>query len=94
MYENRLCTYHHQTAVCSPVLHPFGDITCGFRQTAVYGHNFCRAAAVAFNLILRNIVRVAVVDKVCDFLIFIGKLVVVGVICKYRLTLTSKASVL
>ena len=52
-------------------------------QTAVYGHNFCRAAGVAFNLILRNIIRVAVVDKVADFIIFIGKLVVVGVVCEF-----------
>ena len=49
----------------------------------MYGHNFCRAAGVAFNLILRNIIRVAVVDKVADFIIFIGKLVVVGVVCKF-----------
>ncbi|XP_041368219.1 choline transporter-like protein 2 isoform X3 [Gigantopelta aegis] len=46
-------------------------------MTAVYGRNFCMAAKDAFFLILRNIVRVVVIDKITDFLLFIGKLVVV-----------------
>ncbi|XP_074655894.1 choline transporter-like protein 2 isoform X3 [Tubulanus polymorphus] len=45
---------------------------------AVYGKNFCTSAKNAFFLILRNIVRVVVIDKVTDFVIFIAKLVVVG----------------
>jgi len=45
-------------------------------MTAIYGKNFCTAAKDAFFLIMRNIVRVAVVDKVTDFIMFIGKLVV------------------
>lgn len=48
--------------------------------TAIYGYNFCKAAMQAFSLILRNIIRVAVVDKVTDFIVFIGKLVVVGAV--------------
>ncbi|XP_046561231.1 choline transporter-like protein 2 [Haliotis rubra] len=48
--------------------------------TAVYGKNFCSAARKAFMLILENIVRVAVVDKVTNFLLFIAKLVVVGAV--------------
>ncbi|XP_067662582.1 choline transporter-like protein 2 [Haliotis asinina] len=48
--------------------------------TAVYGKNFCSAARKAFMLILENVVRVAVVDKVTNFLLFIAKLVVVGAI--------------
>ncbi|KAK2157275.1 hypothetical protein LSH36_194g05083 [Paralvinella palmiformis] len=47
---------------------------------AVYGKNFCTSAKNAFFLILRNIVRVAVVDKTTDFLMFIGKLMVVGAV--------------
>ena len=47
-------------------------------QIAVYGKNFCVSAKNAFFLIMRNIVRVAVVDKVADFLLLISKLVVVG----------------
>ncbi|KAK3576036.1 hypothetical protein CHS0354_005192 [Potamilus streckersoni] len=46
--------------------------------TAIHGKNFCSAAKDAFLLILRNVVRVVVVDKVTDFLLFIGKLVIVG----------------
>uniref|UniRef100_A0A1W7RAS8 Choline transporter-like protein n=1 Tax=Hadrurus spadix TaxID=141984 RepID=A0A1W7RAS8_9SCOR len=45
---------------------------------AVYGKNFCTSAKDAFSLLMRNIVRVVVLDKVTDFLLFIGKLVVVG----------------
>ncbi|XP_071097416.1 choline transporter-like protein 2 [Haliotis cracherodii] len=48
--------------------------------TAVYGKNFCMGAKKAFVLILENIVRVAVVDKVTNFLLFIAKLVVVGAV--------------
>ncbi|PAA61884.1 hypothetical protein BOX15_Mlig017017g8, partial [Macrostomum lignano] len=44
---------------------------------AIYGRNFCSAARDSFFLILRNIVRVAVVDKVADFVLFISKLVIV-----------------
>lgn len=45
---------------------------------AVYGKNFCTSARDAFSLLMRNIVRVVVLDKVTDFLLFIGKMVVVG----------------
>ncbi|CAH2314470.1 choline transporter 4 [Pelobates cultripes] len=45
---------------------------------AVYGKNFCVSAKNAFNLLMRNIVRVVVLDKVTDLLILFGKLIVVG----------------
>ncbi|ELU15407.1 hypothetical protein CAPTEDRAFT_224558 [Capitella teleta] len=47
---------------------------------AIYGENFCTSAKNAFMLIMRNIVRVAVIDKVTDFLIFVGKLMVTAAI--------------
>ncbi|XP_050412083.2 choline transporter-like protein 2 isoform X1 [Patella vulgata] len=47
-------------------------------MTAIYGKNFCISAKNAFSLILRNIVRVVVIDKVTDFLLFVSKLVVVA----------------
>uniref|UniRef100_A0A7N6A355 Choline transporter-like protein n=1 Tax=Anabas testudineus TaxID=64144 RepID=A0A7N6A355_ANATE len=47
---------------------------------AVYGKNFCTSARDAFFLLMRNIVRVAVLDKVTDFLLFLGKLLVVGIV--------------
>ncbi|XP_061536639.1 choline transporter-like protein 2 isoform X2 [Phycodurus eques] len=47
---------------------------------AIYGKNFCTSAQDAFMLLLRNIVRVAVLDKVTDFLLLLGKLLIVGVI--------------
>ncbi|XP_078010033.1 choline transporter-like protein 2 isoform X6 [Phascolarctos cinereus] len=45
---------------------------------AIYGTNFCTSAKNAFFLLMRNIVRVAVLDKVTDFLFLLGKLLVVG----------------
>ncbi|XP_068238990.1 choline transporter-like protein 4 isoform X3 [Palaemon carinicauda] len=47
---------------------------------AIYGKNFCVSAKNAFSLIMRNIARVVVLDKVTDFLLFIGKMVVVGIV--------------
>ncbi|XP_036371594.1 choline transporter-like protein 4 [Megalops cyprinoides] len=45
---------------------------------AIYGKNFCVSAKNAFMLLMRNIVRVVVLDKVTDLLLFFGKLLVVG----------------
>ncbi|XP_029441783.1 choline transporter-like protein 4 [Rhinatrema bivittatum] len=45
---------------------------------AVYGKNFCTSAKNAFSLLMRNVVRVVVLDKVTDLLILFGKLLVVG----------------
>uniref|UniRef100_A0A0A9ZCJ5 Choline transporter-like protein n=1 Tax=Lygus hesperus TaxID=30085 RepID=A0A0A9ZCJ5_LYGHE len=45
---------------------------------AIHGRNFCLSAKDAFNLLMRNMIRVVVLDKVTDFLFFIGKLVITG----------------
>ncbi|XP_057683877.1 choline transporter-like protein 4 [Corythoichthys intestinalis] len=45
---------------------------------AVYGKNFCTSAKKAFFLIMRNIIRTVILDKVADLLLFFGKLLVVG----------------
>ncbi|XP_072240508.1 choline transporter-like protein 2 isoform X2 [Leuresthes tenuis] len=47
---------------------------------AIYGKNFCTSARDAFFLLMRNVVRVAVLDKVTDFLLFLGKLLIVGIV--------------
>ncbi|XP_075936158.1 choline transporter-like protein 2 isoform X2 [Anarhichas minor] len=49
-------------------------------MVAIYGKNFCTAARDAFLLLMRNMIRVAVLDKVTDFLLFLGKLLVVGLV--------------
>uniref|UniRef100_A0A8C6WQ87 Choline transporter-like protein n=1 Tax=Neogobius melanostomus TaxID=47308 RepID=A0A8C6WQ87_9GOBI len=49
-------------------------------MTAIYGKNFCSAARDAFFLLMRNMIRVAVLDKVTDFLLFLGKLLIVGLV--------------
>ncbi|XP_048870095.1 choline transporter-like protein 2 isoform X2 [Brienomyrus brachyistius] len=47
---------------------------------AIYGKSFCTSARDAFFLLMRNIIRVAVLDKVTDFLLFLGKLLIVGLV--------------
>ncbi|XP_033827647.1 choline transporter-like protein 2 isoform X3 [Periophthalmus magnuspinnatus] len=49
-------------------------------MTAIYGKNFCTSARDAFLLLMRNMIRVAVLDKVTDFLLFLGKLLIVGLV--------------
>ncbi|XP_077833538.1 choline transporter-like protein 2 isoform X10 [Macaca mulatta] len=51
---------------------------------AIYGTNFCTSARNAFFLLMRNIIRVAVLDKVTDFLFLLGKLLIVGSVGKCR----------
>ena len=47
-------------------------------MTAVYGKNFCWSAKESFSLLMRNVARVIVLDSITDFLLFLGKLVIVG----------------
>ncbi|CAM9338575.1 unnamed protein product [Lampetra planeri] len=49
-------------------------------MVAIYGKNFCTSAREAFFLLMRNVIRVAVLDQVTDFLLFLGKLLIVGVV--------------
>ncbi|XP_062840986.1 choline transporter-like protein 2 isoform X4 [Trichomycterus rosablanca] len=49
-------------------------------MVAIYGKNFCVSARDAFFLLMRNVIRVAVLDKVTDFLLFLGKLLIVGIV--------------
>ncbi|CAG11637.1 unnamed protein product, partial [Tetraodon nigroviridis] len=56
---------------------------------AIYGKSFCASARAAFLLLMRNVVRVLVLDRVTDFLLFLGKLLVsggVGVLAFFFLT--------
>ncbi|CAH0747568.1 unnamed protein product [Diatraea saccharalis] len=43
---------------------------------AVHGRNFCKSARDAFSLLMRNIIRVVVLDKVTDFIFFLSKLLI------------------
>ncbi|XP_077940646.1 choline transporter-like protein 2 isoform X1 [Gasterosteus aculeatus] len=49
-------------------------------MVAIYGKSFCTSARDAFLLLMRNMIRVAVLDKVTDFLLFLGKLLIVGLV--------------
>lgn len=53
-------------------------------EIAVYGYSFCKAAKRAFELITRNVLRVAAVNLIGDFLLFVGKCMIAtmtGVVC-------------
>jgi len=47
---------------------------------AIHGKNFCVSAKDAFSLLMRNVVRVVVLDKVTDFLLFLSKLLVTAIV--------------
>ena len=47
---------------------------------AVSGQNFCSSASEAFSLLLRNAARVVVLDSVTDFLLLLGRLVIVSAV--------------
>ena len=42
-------------------------------MTAIYGYNFCKAAQKAFSLLTSNILRVAAINSVGTFVLFLGK---------------------
>ncbi|KAK2835639.1 hypothetical protein Q5P01_016123 [Channa striata] len=54
---------------------------------AIYGKNFCTSSKDAFFLLMRNVIRVAVLDKVTDFLLFFGKLLITGGVAPLRFPL-------
>lgn len=43
---------------------------------AIHGKNFCSSAKDAFNLLMRNFLRVIALDKVTDFLFFLSKILI------------------
>ena len=49
-------------------------------MTAIYGYNFCSGARKSFTLLAKNAVRAVVLDKVADFVLFMGKLLVVIIV--------------
>lgn len=46
-------------------------------ETAIYGYNFCRAAMKAFQILTSNALRVAAINSVGSFVLFLGKITVV-----------------
>ncbi|ESP02472.1 hypothetical protein LOTGIDRAFT_237969 [Lottia gigantea] len=49
-------------------------------EIAIHGYGFCKAAKSAMSVIIRNVLRVAAVNSVASFLLFIGKLATVAVV--------------
>ena len=58
-------------------------------MTAVYGYNFCRGAKKSFTLLASNAARALVLDKVTDFILFLGKIIVVTIVAAVTFTLFS-----
>ncbi|XP_033645183.1 choline transporter-like protein 1 [Asterias rubens] len=49
-------------------------------EIAIYGYGFCKAAQKAFSLLVANVLRVAAINSVGDFVLLLGKAVVVAVV--------------
>ncbi|XP_011506573.1 PREDICTED: CTL-like protein 2 isoform X2 [Ceratosolen solmsi marchali] len=45
---------------------------------AVHGKGFCHSARDAFNLLMRNVVRVVIINKITSWLLLLGKLLISG----------------
>ena len=59
----------------------FRYINChAYIEIAIYGYDFCTGACKAVKLILRNIITTAVKDRIVGLLLFMGKLMIVGII--------------
>ncbi|XP_006820864.1 choline transporter-like protein 1 [Saccoglossus kowalevskii] len=48
-------------------------------EFTIYGDNFCKSAQKAFKVIISNVLRLAAINSVGDFCLFLGKLAVVAV---------------
>ncbi|WAR24164.1 CTL1-like protein [Mya arenaria] len=49
-------------------------------EIAIYGYNFCASAKKAFLMIISNTLRVAAINSIGDFVLFLGKLATVAII--------------
>lgn len=55
-------------------------------MVAIYGRNFCKSARDAIKLLATNPLRALVLDRVTDFILFLGRLMItagVGVLGFY-----------
>ena len=59
------------------VLAFFGLSSFFLRSPAIYGYSFCTAARKAFSLLAANVLRVAAINSVGAFVLFLGKVAVV-----------------
>lgn len=50
-----------------------------FFVVAMYGYSFCEAGRQAFKLLVSNALRVTVINSVGDFVLFLAKILIVGV---------------
>ncbi|XP_036368257.1 choline transporter-like protein 1 isoform X2 [Octopus sinensis] len=50
-----------------------------YTEMAIYGHNYCTSAKMAFYVILNNVLQLATINSVGDFLLFLGKIAVMAV---------------
>ncbi len=61
---------------------PYSDPNFGWEFSlpvaAIYGYSFCTAARKAFALLTANVLRVAAINSVGTFVLFLGKVTVVA----------------
>ena len=48
--------------------------------SAIHGHGFCKAARQAFRVVLHNTIRLAAINSVGDFVLFVGKIATVTIV--------------
>ncbi|XP_067126320.1 choline transporter-like protein 1 isoform X2 [Centruroides vittatus] len=52
-----------------------------FIEIAIFGHGFCKSAQQAFSILTRNALRVAAINSIGNFVLFISKCAVMIVVC-------------
>ena len=66
--------------IIPPCIRSGHDISCKyyfFHHTAIYGYNFCSGARRAFKMLTSNVMRVAAINSVGTFVLFLAKVAVV-----------------
>jgi choline transporter-like protein 2/4/5 len=58
--------------------------------TAIYGYNFCQASRKAVKVVLNNVMRVAVADKITNFIMLLSKLAITLLIGVFALFFVTK----
>ena len=91
-YAQRQLKKHKELKVIQYILCALGCLFCilekvlryinrmAYIEIAIYGYGFCRGAYHAVTLLVRNVVRAAVKDRVAHFILFLGKLACVGIV--------------
>ena len=80
MYTYTFCVFtcHLPAFIIEKKTPKNSNITLPF--SAIYGYGFCQAARKAFRIIVSNALRLAAINSVGDFVLFLGKVVTVSAV--------------